>query len=78
MGHDFSGSWDAEFQIGGATIERWWSRSIGLTVAEQHVANLGDLYGWPTTGFYATVPYTWGKANLLQLGSQNFLSFIVR
>ena len=78
MGHQFGGSWDAEFQISGATIERWWSRSIGITVAEQEVANPGDLYGWPTTGFYATVPYTWGKANLLHLGSQNFLSFIVR
>jgi hypothetical protein len=73
--HD--GVWDAEFQISGSTIERWWSRTIGLTVAEQDVNLAGDTYGWPA-GSDANIPYSWGRGRLLQLGSQNYLSFIVR
>jgi hypothetical protein len=71
------GVWDAEFQISGATIGKWWSRSIGLAVAEQGVANPNDYFGWPT-GYYSTIPNSWGKANLTQLGNQNYLPVLVR
>jgi hypothetical protein len=66
--HHYGGGWDAEFQISSATIGDWWSRKIGLTVAEQGVSAPGNDYGWPT-GYSHTVPNSWGEANLEDLGN---------
>jgi len=74
--HDID-CWSAEFQISGDTIGNWWSRSIGLAVAEQNVLISEDFYAWPA-GFYYTIPYSWGKAFLTQLGSQNYLPLLIR
>lgn len=73
--HD--GVWDAEFQISGATITKWWSRNIGLTVVEQSINTLGDYSGWPT-GYNSTIPNSWGVARLTQLGSHNYLPILFR
>ena len=73
--HD--GVWDAEFRISGSTIGRWYSRTLGLTVAEQDVYIPGDYFGWPA-GSSSNIPYSWGRANLLQLGSHNYLPILLR
>lgn len=72
----YSGGWDAEFRINSATIGNWYPRSIGLAVAEQGLNYPGDDYGWPM-GYFYTIPYSWGKANLTGLDSPHlYLSFI--
>jgi hypothetical protein len=74
----YSGGWDAEFQISSTTIGYWWARKIGLTVAEQGVNSPGDDYGWPI-GYSPLVSNSWGEANLIDVGAPPiFLPLIVR
>jgi len=72
-----NGTWDAEFQISGATIGRWYARRIGLTVAEQSVNAIGDHFGWPV-GYDSAIPYSWGVGNLKELGNHNYLPLVIR
>jgi hypothetical protein len=74
----YSGGWDAEFQISSITIGNWWFRKIGLTAAEQGVNFSGDDYGWPT-GYSRLVPNSWGEANLIGVGGPPiFIPLVVR
>ena len=77
--HQAGSNWDAEFQISSTTIKDWWSRKIGLAVAEQGVNAPGDNFGW-ATGFSYLIPDSWGEANLTGLGNPPtiYLPFLIR
>jgi hypothetical protein len=73
----YSGGWDAEFRISGATIGNWYSRTISVAVAEQNVNFAGDNYAWPAGNSF-TIPNTWGQADLINLGYSAYLPIVMR